>query len=126
MIYLKETQEVSDVYPVMNRILRTVLAAAIVSGAVACATDPRSAAQRQTDSDTADRVQAALNSEKLLYSRHITIRADNGVVNLGGYVWTQPELEDAIRVAGLVQGVTKVVDRMEIDRGAISDSGVTR
>ena len=112
--------------PIMNRILRVVLAAAMVSSAAACATDPRSEAQRQTDSETVDRVQLALNGDKILYARHITVRVDNGVVDLGGYVWTQPEMEEAIRVAGLVQGVTKVVDRMEIDRGAVSDSAVSR
>ena len=62
----------------------------------------------------------------MLFSRHITVNADNGVVQLGGYVWTQPELEDAIRIAGLVPGVTKVVDRMEVDRSGLSDSSVTR
>ena len=111
---------------IMNRILRMLLAAAMISGAAACATDPRSEAQRQTDTETVDRVQLALNGDKILYARHITVRVDNGVVDLGGYVWTQPELEEAIRVAGLVRGVTKVVDRMEIDRGAVSDSAVSR
>jgi len=48
------------------------------------------------------------------------------VVSLGGYIWTQPEQQDAIRIAQSVQGVTKVVDRMEIDRGGLSDSSVTR
>ncbi len=68
----------------------------------------------------------ALNADKELFARHITVRADSGVVQLGGYVWTQPELEDAIRIAGLVPGVTKVVDRMEVDRSGLSDSAVTR
>ncbi len=111
----------------MNRILRTALAAVVVYGVVSCATGPRKTeAERQADAETADHVQLALNADKELYARHITVRAENGVVNLGGYVWTQPELEEAIRVAGLVQGVTKVVDRMEIDRGGINDSPVSR
>jgi osmotically-inducible protein OsmY len=103
------------------------LAALVVCSAVACTTGPRkSEAERQADADTANRVQAALNADKELFSRHITVRADGGVVLLGGYVWTQPELEDAKRIAGLVPGVTKVVDRMEVDRSGISDSAVTR
>ena len=32
----------------------------------------------------------------------------------------------AVQIAQGVSGVTKVVNRMEIDRGAIQDSGVTR
>lgn len=111
----------------MNRILRTALAAVVVCGVVACATGPRKTeAERQSDADTADRVTAALSGDQDLYARHITVRAEHGVVNLGGFVWTQPELEEAIRVAGLVQGVTKVVDGMEIDRGGISNSPVSR
>jgi osmotically-inducible protein OsmY len=83
-------------------------------------------AERQADSETADRVQAALNADKVLYARHITVRADNGVVDLGGYVWTPEELEEAVQDAGAVPGVIKVVNRMEVDRGAISNSAVTR
>lgn len=111
----------------MNRILHAAMAAALVCGTVACATGPRkSEAQQQADNETANRVQLALNTDKELFARHITIRADDGVVVLGGYVWTQPELLEAIRIAGLVPGVAKVVDRIEIDRGGIGDSAVTR
>ncbi|MHB8475606.1 MAG: BON domain-containing protein [Steroidobacteraceae bacterium] len=113
--------------PVKNRIVRTVFAAVAVCGVVACAMGPRKTeAEKQADSETVDRVQEALNADQVLYARHIIVRADNGVVQLGGYVWTEPELEEAKRVAGLVQGVTKVVDRIEIDRGGISNSSVSR
>ena len=60
------------------------------------------------------------------YARHITIRADSGVVTLGGYVWSPEDLVQAKDDAQAVPGVTKVVDRMEVDRGAVSDSAVTR
>jgi hyperosmotically inducible periplasmic protein len=112
---------------IMNRTMRAAIAVALVCGTVACATGPRkSEAQQQADNETANRVQLALNTDKVLYARHITIRADNGVVVLGGYVWTQPELLEAIRIASDVPGVAKVVDRIEIDRGDISDSSVSR
>jgi hyperosmotically inducible periplasmic protein len=114
-------------YIIMNRTVCAAIAVALVCGAVACAAGPRkSDAQQQADNETANRVQLALNSDKVLYARHITIRADDGVVVLGGYVWTQPELLEAIRVASEVPGVAKVVDRIEIDRGGISDSAVSR
>ncbi len=103
------------------------LAAAVGFSFVGCVTGPtKSPAERQADRETADRVQFALNADKLLFSRHITINADDGVVLLGGYVWTQPELEEALRIAGSVPGVAKVVDRMEVDRAGLSDSAVTR
>lgn len=122
-----DTHEVNKVYPVMNRIFRTSLAMSIVCCAAACAVSAhKTEAQRLADNDMADRVQRALSADQLLYSRHVTVRADDGVVSLGGYIWTQPEQQDAIRIAQSVQGVTKVVDRMEIDRGGLSDSSVTR
>jgi osmotically-inducible protein OsmY len=101
--------------------------AVLVFSVVACATGPRKTdAERQADANTVNQVQDALSSDNELFSRHITVRADNGVVTLGGFAWTQPELEDAIRIAGSVPGVAKVVDSMELDRGGLSDSQVTR
>ena len=73
-----------------------------------------------------DHVQEALNADKTLFARHITIRADDGVVTLAGYVWTPEELVLARRDTQAVPGVAKVVDRMEVDRGALDDSQVTR
>jgi hypothetical protein len=121
------TKEVGILFPVIYRISRTALLAALVCAAVACAGAPRkSDAERQADADTVNQVQDALNSDKELFSRHITVRADGGVVTLGGFAWTQPELEDAMRIAGSVPGVVKVVNSMELDRGGLSDSQVTR
>ncbi len=109
------------------RMTSLTLTAAFAFSVVGCATGPvKSAAEQQADHETTNRVQFALNADKLLFARHITVNADNGVVLLGGYVWTQPELEEALRIAGSVPGVTKVVDRMEIDRAGLSDSAVTR
>ncbi len=114
-------------FATMNGILRAALPAAVVCVVVACAAGPRkSDAERQADADMASQVQSALSADKELFSRHITVRADGGVVYLGGYVWTQPELEDAIHVAQAVPGVAKVVSSMELDRGGLSDSAVTR
>jgi hypothetical protein len=119
--------EVRILFPVIYRYSRTAVLAALVCGVVACAAAPRkSDAERQADASTVNQVQDALNSDKELFSRHITVRADSGVVTLGGFAWTQPELEDAIRIAQSVPGVTKVVNSMELDRGGLSDSQVTR
>ena len=117
----------SVLYRIMNRIMRSMPAALMACTVVACVTGPRKTPeQRQADSEMADRVQLALNSDKVLFARHITIRADDGVVTLSGYVWTPEELALAKDDARGVSGVTKVVDRMEIDRGAVTDSAVTR
>jgi hyperosmotically inducible periplasmic protein len=110
----------------MNRVSQIVFAALVMCGMNACMTTQKTPEQRQADSAMVDHVQAALSEDKMLYARHITVRADGGVVTLGGYVWTPEELVQAREVARSVPGVSKVVDRMEVDRGAVQDSSTTR
>jgi osmotically-inducible protein OsmY len=98
----------------------------IVCGAAACVAARKTDAERTADNDTAGRVQAELAADQTLYARHITVRADSGVVTLDGYAWTPEELLAAKEDAEQVSGVTKVVNRIEVDRGAISDSNVSR
>lgn len=112
--------------PIMRRIFSTAAVAVIVCGAAACVSVRKTDAEKAADNDTAARVQAALTDDTVLYARHITVRADDGVVTLGGYAWTPEELLAAKQDAEQVSGVTKVVNNIEVDRGAISDSAVTR
>ena len=113
--------------PVMNRIANAVLVAVMACGAVACATGPRETdAQRQNDKETAERVQEALNADDLLYARHINVHARNGTVRLAGYVWSQPDLEEAKRIAASVEGVKTVVDDLELELNGYGDSPVSR
>lgn len=116
-----------SMFPVSNRIARTVLAAALACAAAACVMQPpKTPAEREADRDLVDRVEASLRADPGLYARHINLRADNGIVTLSGYVWTTEELVKANQDAQAVPGVTQVVNRVEVDRGAISDSSVTR
>jgi osmotically-inducible protein OsmY len=118
---------VSTVSPIVNRISCAALAAVWVCSMVACSTGPRKTeAERQADKATADRVELALNSDKSLYARHIVVRADNGVVRLGGFVWDPPDLVEAQRVAESVQGVSRVVNALELQRNGTDNSGVSR
>ncbi len=120
-------KEVGILFPVIYRTSRTAVLAVLVCALVACAAAPRKTeAERAADANTVNQVQDALSSDRELFSRHITVRADSGVVTLGGFAWTQPELEDAVRIAQSVPGVVKVVNSMELDRGGLSDSQVTR
>jgi osmotically-inducible protein OsmY len=113
--------------PVRNRIANAVLVTVVACGAAACAMGPRETdAQRQADKETADRVQAALNADELLYARHINVHAREGVVRLAGYVWTQPDLDEARRIAESVEGVKKVVDDLELERNGVDNSPVSR
>jgi hyperosmotically inducible protein len=112
---------------IINRLLTALVLAAAVGGLTACLSGPaKTPEQREADTAMADQVLNALTSDKTLYARHIKVRADNGVVTLSGYVWTTEELAAAPEIAQSVPGVTKVVNRVEVDRGAIQDSGVTR
>jgi len=111
----------------IKRRLHAGLALAVILGAVACATTPpRTAAQRQTDKDTAAQVYSALNADPNIFARHIDVRADNGVVHLGGYVWNDKDLFAAKRIASTVPGVTQVVDDMELERGGVTNSSSSR
>ena len=112
---------------IMKRISRIALVTVCVCGAVACETGPRkSEAEKQADRAMADRVELALNSDKELYARHITVRADNGVVRLSGFVWDPPDLVEAVRVASAVQGVSRVENALELQRNGLGDSPVSR
>jgi osmotically-inducible protein OsmY len=110
----------------MSRTL-PVAAAAILCGLAACAMGPpKSDAEKQADDAVASRVEQALAADKDLYSRHITVRADDGVVRLSGFVWDPPDLVEAERIAGSVPGVTHVDNSLELERNGQGNSPVTR
>ena len=112
---------------VINRVRRAAVAVALLCSVVACASGPhKTDAQRQADKETAERVQAALDADNLLYAKHINVRADNGVVRLSGYVWDPPDLNEAQSIAQQVDGVTRVVNDLELQRNGIDNSQVTR
>lgn len=92
----------------------SVAAAMLVA---ACAADsPNSRAQRQSDIRAANELHSKLNSDHLYYYPHVTIRVDNGVARLSGYVWNVPALDHAKEVASSVPGITAVVDNLELER----------
>ncbi len=110
-----------------KRILYTTTAVIALSGAVACSTAPRKTSEQlMADKETKEAVEYALNSDRILYARHITVRTDNGVVHLGGWVWNDDDMYEAQRIAETVPGVTKVVDEMELEREGLDNSPVSR
>jgi osmotically-inducible protein OsmY len=114
-------------FAIMSRAACAGFALALLCGVAACATGPaKSDAQQQADREMAARVQSALDADKQLYARHITVRADNGVVRLSGFVWDPPDLMEAKRLAELVPGVSSVVNDLELERNGMENSGVTR
>ena len=112
----------------LSKTLHSGLWTAVLCAALgACATSPhKTEAQRQSDKAVIDRVEAALAADQELYSRHITVRADEGVVRLTGFVWDPPDLVEAERIAGAVPGVTRVVNALELQRNGQGNSPVSR
>ena len=48
------------------------------------------------------------------------------MVHLSGFVWDPPDLDEAQRVAESVEGVSKVVNDLELQRNGLDDSSVVR
>jgi osmotically-inducible protein OsmY len=103
------------------------VAVALLCGVAACASGPRKTdAQRQADKATAERVETALNADKALYAKHISVQADNGVVHLSGYVWDPSDLDVAVLIAEGVPGVARVVNELELNRNGNENGAVSR
>lgn len=119
-------EEKRQVSPVMKRISFPI-AVAMLCGVAACASGPpKTAAQIQTDKETAARVEAALHADDGLYANHISVRVDNGVVRLTGYVWNASDFQTCIIIAEGVEGVTAVVNNLELNRNGNDNGNVAR
>jgi osmotically-inducible protein OsmY len=92
----------------------------------ACATTPKTSEQAENDRATVAAVQRALTADKSIYTEHVTVKADNGVVHLSGYVWTDTDRYEVEQTAESVPGVDKVVNEMELEREGIDNSPVSR
>ena len=111
--------------PLIKGTAGLALAAALACSA-GCVGPRKTAEQRADDRALSDKVLTALSADQSLYSRHINVRADNGVVTLSGYAWTPEELQAAAMDAEQVPGVSRVVNNIEVDRGAVQNSSTTR
>jgi hypothetical protein len=108
-------------YPLGQRVLP--LATLLMAFAIAaCATHPpaRAPAERAADAALAHEVWLALNADPELYSRHVDISVDRGVVRLGGYVWSADDFRLARNDAQGVPGVKSVAVQMELLRGGMN------
>jgi osmotically-inducible protein OsmY len=110
-----------------SRALRAGVVAVILGGLGGCALGPhKTDAQKQADDAMADKVTQALAADQALFSRHITVRADGGVIRLTGFVWDPPDLVEAERIAQSVPGVTRVENAIELQRNGQGNSPVSR
>jgi osmotically-inducible protein OsmY len=69
-----------------------------------------------TDEALTKAVYSALKADPNHYFRHVTVKVDQGVANLSGYVDSSGAIYRARTIAGKVPGVTRVVtNHLQID-----------
>ena len=85
------------------------------SDAVAVSAMPGSSAP--ADEELKERVQAALHADPYFYDRHVTVSVDKGAVVLHGFVFSDWDLQEAIRIAGHAAGDRRVIDDLSIQQG---------
>lgn len=100
----------------MKRMLYTASAVAVLSCAACSSAPPRTPEQRLAEAALEQRVEEALSADPTIFSGNITVRADQGVVHLGGFVWNDDDIYRVQRIAERVPGVTRVVDELELER----------
>jgi osmotically-inducible protein OsmY len=98
--------------------IRSAVACAVAPMlAAACAADPPTSSQRhQSDIRAMNEFYSRLASDQTYYYPHVTIRVENGVARLSGYVWNTEAQYHAKEVATNVPGITAVVDNLELER----------
>jgi osmotically-inducible protein OsmY len=101
---------------------RAAAPAVIAAIAVAaCSTLPsRTPTERSADAALAAQVESVLLADPNIYARHIDVSVDRGIVQLGGFVWTNQEYLLARNDAAAIPGVRAVNTQMDLLRGGIS------
>jgi osmotically-inducible protein OsmY len=69
------------------------------------------------DQELRQRVTAALHSDPYFYDEHVSVSVENGVVVLRGFVASEWDIRDALRIAGKAAGDSRVVDDLSIEQG---------
>jgi osmotically-inducible protein OsmY len=81
-------------------------------------TDPSmQSAHSSADKKLVKRVKDALHSDPYFYDEHVTVSVENGAVVLHGFVSSEWDLRDAIRIASKAAGDRRVVDNLSIKLG---------
>jgi osmotically-inducible protein OsmY len=87
------------------------------SGSDSVAVSAMPGAAALTDAELLERVKAALHAAPYLYDEHITVSMEQGVVVLRGFVFSDWDLPDAIRIASQAAGDRRVVDNLSLKQG---------
>jgi osmotically-inducible protein OsmY len=69
------------------------------------------------DAEVRERVQLALHDDPYFYDGHVEVSVDDGVVHLHGFVFSDWDLRDAMRIAGKAAGDRRVIDNLTLIQG---------
>lgn len=92
-----------------------LVAPASASDSAAVAAIPGAAAS--ANEELGERVKAALHADPYFYDEHVTVTVQQGAVVLSGFVFSDWDLQEAIRIAGKTAGDRRVIDNLSIKQG---------
>ncbi len=69
------------------------------------------------DEELRKRVKGALHKDPYFYDEHVTVSVEKGAVVLRGFVFSDWDLRDAIRIARKAAGDREVIDNLSIKQG---------
>ena len=78
---------------------------------------PAQSADSIADAKLAKRVKDALHSDPYFNDEHVTVSVESGAVVLHGFVSSEWDLHDAIRIASRAAGDKRVVDNLSLKLG---------
>jgi osmotically-inducible protein OsmY len=70
-----------------------------------------------TDDQLTQRVKTALHTDPYFYDEHVTVSVENGDVVLRGFVTSDWDIRDALRIANKAAGGRRVIDDLSIKLG---------
>ena len=100
----------------LNLLKRWILPATLVVALGACAGDAthRSTGRYVDDASITSSVKTKLIADEQVKARNINVETYNGVVSLSGFVESKAEANQAVALAGQVEGVKSVKDDLHI------------
>jgi BON domain len=88
-----------------------------ISRSVSIAASTAHGAYNVPDEDLRKRVKAALHADPYFYDEHVTVSIENGGVALRGFVFSDWDLREALRIARQAAGDKPVIDNLSIKEG---------
>jgi osmotically-inducible protein OsmY len=89
----------------------------VVSRSASVADSATHASGSVTDDELQQRVKTALHTDPYFYDEHVTVSVEKGDVVLRGFVSSDWDIRDAIRIAGKAAGGRRVIDNLSIKLG---------